>query len=462
MKFPHTDKMWKEVLDFLEFHNYLEFTTLAPVEFCAQLLKSTPYEWSYWKGINEFDCLILHKGMLDRLKDNYLKDFKTDFDYIYGNAVFVVLIKKNLNSVRLTGVPNHFNLNVNSSIEKKVVTKKNVMNILLVTANNNGNIGDDAITYAAFDMILEIYPKAHIIIDKAPASKSIISQVDMLIIGGGGIFYDNDFYNAQNYCQYFLYAHEAGVKSCAIGIGALGRRTTLGNELFKKALNLTEFIVVRDKESKKSLVETIRTTSAVIIKQDIAFTLKPKGNYLLKRSTNKPVLLFSLTDASNKKNFENYHHAQKQCMQMLVKHFEVKLLVQSQDDLSFYKDLQNIFKLDIIVLKFKDIKKIISLYQQSDLVITARLHSLIFSALAHVPIITISTERNASKLDILINDSLPSARQGHINMHNYSIEALNAKVIDYFVDKSKYIVSSDEVKNCCSIAQSTKDQLSNF
>ena len=466
MSFPDHDSNWTDVLEMLVNNNWDGVKTISPVEFCNKLGDCFPNEWSYWHELSDFECLILHKGMSDRLKNDFLMNLDQDFDYVFGNAVFNVYVVKRLNTMGLKGHEVHFSLNAIIQTIKKVMkigkqfkAKSDQKNILLVTANHSGNIGDDAITHASKDLLESAYPGMNIVIDKGPASKELISKVDLVVLGGGGIFYDNCFYNAQNYCQYLLYAQEFGIKSCAIGIGAQGIKTQLGIELFKRAIDHSEFIVVRDVHSKESLTDVVKVETPILVKQDVVFTLQSEGDKVLKKSSDKPLLLFSLLDASRMptaKNTIKYQEAQEACMGYLVKHFEVKLLVQSKDDLNLFNQLKSKYKLEIVQVEYNDVKKIINIYKQSDLVLTSRLHGFIFAAQAQVPIITVASKNAGSKLGSMVFDSVPSAKSGYIILKDYNLETLEEKVLLYQTNKSELIPDLTEVTTCQNLAAETR------
>jgi len=466
MVFPEHDHNWIEVLDLINSHGWEKNSMLATVEFCAQIDNCVPYEWSYWQELDDFDCIVLHKGMLDRLKDGFLDSIDEKYDYVYGNSVFNVYIKRELNVNNLKGHAVHFSIRTIIHGIKRVLrlnkqfkAKSDKQNILLVTANHSGNIGDDAITLASKDILESIYPDANIVIDKGPASKELIGKVDLVVLGGGGIFYDNCFYNAQNYCQYFLYANELGVKSCAIGIGAQGIKTCYGIELFRRALNCSEFIAVRDKHSYDSLINTVEVDVPVIVNQDVVYTLKSKGNRTIKRSTQKPLLLFSLLDASRMPTARNtikYQESQEECMALLVEQFEVKLLVQSRDDLNLYNKLSKRFNLDTISVDFDDVYQIINIYKQADLVITSRLHGFIFAAQAQVPIITVASKNVGSKLGSMVFDSVPSTALGYIVLREYDLDNLKDKLAIYDENSQLLIPDIEEIRTCQKLASKLK------
>lgn len=466
MTFPDQDYNWKEIIGLIESNGWETATILAAVEFCAKFSNCFPYEWSYWQELNDFDCIILHKGMLDRLKDNFLDAIDDEYDYIFGNSVFNVYVKRELNENGLRGHAVHFSINslIHGlkrvlKINKQYKAKSNKKNILLVTANHSGNIGDDAITLASKDILQSIYPEANIVIDKGPASKELIGKVDLVVLGGGGIFYDNCFYNAQNYCQYFLYANELGVKSCAIGIGAQGIKTSYGIELFRRAINCSEFIAVRDKHSYNSLKDIVKVDVPVIVNQDVVYTLKSKGSRTIKRNTQKPLLLFSLLDASRMPTARNtikYQDSQEECMALLAERFEVKLLVQSRDDLNLYNKLSKRFNLDTISVDFDDVYQIINIYKQADLVITSRLHGFIFAAQAQVPIITVASKNVGSKLGSMVFDSVPSTALGYIVLREYDLDNLKDKLAIYDENSQLLIPDIEEIRTCQKLASKLK------
>ncbi len=462
MTFPDQDHNWLEIVDLLQTNGWENGSILACVEFCALYDNSVPYEWSYWRDLISFDCIILHKGMLDRLKTNFLDGIDESHEYVFGNSVFNVYIKRKLNINNLKGHRVHFSIHTLIhglkrvlKINKQYKAKIRKKNILLVTANHSGNIGDDAITLASKDILESVYPEANIVIDKGPASKELIGKVDLVVLGGGGIFYDNCFYNAQNYCQYFLYADELGIKSCAIGIGAQGIKTPLGIELYRRAINCSEFIAVRDKHSLSSLRDTVKVDVPVIVNQDVVYTLQSIGNRIIKRNTQKPLLLFSLLDASRMPTARNtikYQDSQEECMALLAEKFEVKLLVQSRDDLNLYNKLCKRFNLDIISVNFDDVYQIINIYKQADLVITSRLHGFIFAAQAQVPIITVASKNTGSKLGSMVFDSVPSAAKGYIVLKEYDLKNLKDKLSIYNEDANLLIPDISEIKACQKLA----------
>lgn len=454
--FPDYDLNWKGVENFIKTKGFREFHILAPVEYSLKFMNSVPYEWSYWTNFSEFDILVVQKCMLEQISDGFLLSKESQMDVVFSNSVFDVYLKKTkateVDIVRIRHSLIHlggvFLRNLYYKIKKFTLSTSNDA-ILLVTANQCGNIGDDAITMASMDLLKSVYPNSQIVIDKAPASKKIIRKSSLVVLGGGGIFYDHCFRNAQNYCQYLLFAKEAGVKTAVIGVGAQGIATELGKQLYQNALNECELISVRDNFSYKYLKEKLNLHCPVYLNQDVVFSLTHGRYEFTKKLHKKPKLIFSLldsTDMPTSDKTKNYQNAQLSCIRYLTERFDVELFVQSIDDLNMYEEFKQIFGLKIKKFKYQETRKVIDYYKTADLVITARLHGFIFAALAHVPVITVASPELNFKLGSMINLSLPSAKTGLIPLRKYSESLLKLKVEAYFAAPQSFTVDQNELQ----------------
>lgn len=470
MNFPSHDTNWTEIVELLKTNDWSEVATISPVEFCNELDNCFPYEWSYWNDLSQYQCVIVHKGMYDRLKNDFLENLEENHDYVFGNAVFNVYVLSSLNISNLKGHEVHFSLNTIIQALKRLLkigkqfkAKSNKKNILLVTANNSGNIGDDAITLASQDILQSVYPDANIVIDKGPASKELISKVDLVVLGGGGIFYDSCFYNSQNYCQYLLYADEYGIRSCAIGIGAQGIMGKYGIELYHYSINKMEFIMVRDEVSHEVLIHKMKITIPVLINRDVVFSLK-FNTVIEKTSLPKPkkTVLCSMIDLS-KIEFEHdtthYTKTQFECMEYLTNNYEVKCIAQSNDDFELYTQFKERFSIDIVKVDVKHTRDILKFYKQADLIITSRLHGFIFAAIAQIPVITVTTKSLRAKLGALILNYIPSAKKGLINQQDYSLSKLQDIIEKYKSDNNSFIPSNTEVNKCIEVTRNMNKEV---
>lgn len=468
MSFPSDDVYWADVWRIIEGYT-ASYKILAPCEYCALTTSAEPYPFSFWRSLDEYGFLVLHKGMKELLSERLLANVFNDWDCIYANAVFLVYCSPEVKcEVDSVSINLHFSIldfvrKLKSKIQSSTDSFKKGAGskYLLVSANGYGNLGDDAITIASRDLLLSCDPSAEVIIDSPPLNRDLIGSADYLVLAGGGIFYDSCFYNAQNYCNYILIADELGVKSFCLGIGTQGIKSVLGFELYKNALDKCEFISVRDSRDYEVLVKEIGVSTVVNLSQDVVFSIDKKRQYhIANRCDAKPLLLYSLLDSSKllaANVMQGYQDAALECIGYLVESFDVKLVVQSRDDLGAYDKILKKFNLDVISFDINDVYQVQSLYEEADIVLTSRFHGFIFSLKAGASIISVGSR--GGKIHRLISHNIPSARSGFIPLRNFSMAALKEKVSLYFECKDYLKADTKEVSESIDSSKSVVELL---
>lgn len=456
MNFPN-DKAWVEVNKFIEKFNCRKSTVIAPVEFCAISDIYKPLHWSYWEAVSESEFVIVHKGKIDDYHEGFLSKVFSEYSYAYGNSVFIIFVKDKEIVDGVEGDETHFSIKdvIYKIINKRVVkhyestsldidSNGKIKRILIVSANRFGNLGDDAITHSAYQQVIKAFPDAEVVIDNPPSTKQYVLSFDMVVLGGGGIFYDACFYNATNYMQYLLWADEAGIPSCSIGIGTQGIKTLLGKSLYKNTLDKSKLTIVRDKRDYEVLVHEVGVQSKVVLLQDIVFALQNTvaldSRFEFKKSNGKPVLLYSLLDSSKMlaaKKMLRYQNTATECIEMLLESFDVKYLIQSRDDLKSYRENIEKYNLEVIEISYENAPMALEIYKKASLVLTSRFHGYIFSLRAGVPVIGVGS--SGSKIQRLVKNSIPSAKNTVIPLSKFTMEALKEK-IDFFKQNPKVLM----------------------
>jgi len=127
--------------------------------------------------------------------------------------------------------------------------------IVVVNASGYGNAGDDALNEAIFSYLREQFPRDFVEIErKHPADP--LPDCDFLIIGGGGLIYEEPFANVENYTGYAFEAKKRGVPYCYFGIGVQSPiRKSRAVEAYRKALSSALFVSVRNPHSLNRLKE---------------------------------------------------------------------------------------------------------------------------------------------------------------------------------------------------------------
>lgn len=462
LKKTMSDTFWEEALQNIKaFSSPKSQYILVPHEFLSKINNSVPYGYSFFVVPESVDLVCIHKGLIDELSVKFIKKMLLSHDYVFGNAVFCVFVK------RSAGNPQgrkKYLYDFDNWMEKRCITEDEIItktslnilqvseikNILIITANNFGNVGDDAITHAASNLMSQIFPLANVRVDNAPVKRRLIEKTDLLVLGGGGIYYDGDIKNAINYTNYIFYAQEAGVPCIGIGIGTQGIRTEIGKLLFKTALNGCRLTIVRDKNDKKVLTE-LGVTQPVEITQDIVFSLAPRKVIRKALSVSKTKKIgISLLDSSNLLAASNMKPYQKSIFSS-VAHlaefgYDIVYICQSLDDLELYQKLKSLYGGTIRKINFVEAKEGFKFYQDIDLCITSRFHGLIFSVISGTPVISVGT--NGSKTDRLINHSIKSLKKIHIPIKEFSLETLKPLLKEWEHDPAKFVARQEEVSFC--------------
>lgn len=155
------------------------------------------------------------------------------------------------------------------------------------------NLGDEAILDGILDQLrasiaadvtvfsrnpsdtLERHKTEHVVAVRQLTRKEIapeVGKLDLLILGGGGILYDED---AETYLREVFLAQELGIPVMiyAISAGPLTRPTA--KEAVRRALNACTLVTVRDRQGYR-LLEDVGVTREIHLTADPALLLRPE------------------------------------------------------------------------------------------------------------------------------------------------------------------------------------------
>lgn len=183
--------------------------------------------------------------------------------------------------------------------------KKGYERILITGSYGQGNTGDEAILTAILDQLRRRMPDARLVV-VAGDSETIrrqfgvetvwwgdwagiaqaVRQSDMVIQGGGGIFFDYSGFHAwklfengapdlAHYGGFSLLANLYRKPFMVYGVGVGPLMTDAGREMVKVAHSLANKITVRDVESKSSLEELGIESNRIEVTADPAFSMRP-------------------------------------------------------------------------------------------------------------------------------------------------------------------------------------------
>jgi len=103
-------------------------------------------------------------------------------------------------------------------------------------------------------------------------SRAVVEGLDVLVLGGGGILYDDE---AEIYLREVMLAHEAGVRVMVYAVSAGPLLRKANRDLVREALDRAAVITVRDPEGRR-LLEEIGVERDVRVTADPALLLEPE------------------------------------------------------------------------------------------------------------------------------------------------------------------------------------------
>ena len=450
LRFP-ADAFWHGALDFLSGGKLTDRDSLGPIEFKKYLPDLVPSSFSFFEPVEAFEVVIIHKGLLDDYSNSLLKRITSALEYAYGNAVFNIFVAKSLGR-RSGGAQKHL-FRYDDSPPNDIPDRS----ICLVTAGGFGNLGDDAITHAAEKILAENFPGRPIVHQSPPVPKRDLLRSDLLVLGGGGLFYDSCLYNLQNYTLPLFWANEAKIPRCCLGIGLQGIRTALGRRVYREALKGCLFVSVRDRRDREILETVCGGDPPIVLSQDLAFSLSPRilpGTSRPKRRTGeskRPMVYLALQDTTHllaSHRYQTYQSTIRSLPDRLAPYFDLTLIVQSRNDLPLYQSLSSRGSPPLPVVSFSrnEVEAAAACYARGDIVVTSRLHGFILACLAGKPVVATGTING--KIHRLIVNSMPEMHKSFIPITRFTPENVIKKLERISIHPDEFTISEFRLARC--------------
>ncbi|WBC17264.1 polysaccharide pyruvyl transferase family protein [Micromonospora sp. WMMA1998] len=278
------------------------------------------------------------------------------------------------------------------------------------------NLGDEAILTGLLADLRQHEPNARIIVfSRNPAhtalahpdveavpwegvsrvdSSQVLNQLDLLILGGGGILYDKE---ARRYLRVVRVAQERGLPllTYAVGVGPLtdGVDTGMVRETLAQAVEVT----VRDQES-RMVLEEAGLVNPITVTADPAFLLEPEefpAQWLREEGVPAGSRLVGLSvrepgRAAERLDVDGYHRLLAQIGDFLVHRIDAYVLFvpMERDDIRHsHGVLSHMIAADRGRILHGDYRpaQILGLMRHFDLAVGMRLHFLIFAAMMNTP-----------------------------------------------------------------------------
>ncbi|MEV4657792.1 polysaccharide pyruvyl transferase family protein [Micromonospora sp. NPDC049301] len=225
-------------------------------------------------------------------------------------------------------------------------------------------------------------------------SALVLAQLDLLILGGGGILYDRE---ARRYLRVVRVAQERGLPliTYAVGVGPLSDAVDTG--MVRETLASAIQVTVRDQESRMALEEA-GLLNPITVTADPAFLLQPEefplhllreegvpaGNRLVGISVREP------GRAAERLDVDGYHRLLAQIGDFLVNRIDAYVLFvpMERDDI---RHAHGVLSHMIAAERGRILhgtyspQQVLGLMRHFDLAVGMRLHFLIFAAMVGTP-----------------------------------------------------------------------------
>ncbi|WP_205600792.1 polysaccharide pyruvyl transferase family protein [Gracilibacillus sp. YIM 98692] len=253
-----------------------------------------------------------------------------------------------------------------------------------------------------------------------------IKQLDLLIVGGGGIFMDLYGREAFLFGMYGWLAKLSRTPVVLYGVGAGPILTKTGKFLLRSLAHLSDLVTVRDPKSKQLLKE-IGVKSAVHVIGDPAFQMTPAQKQMLEDTdreerpvhigvTAVPFYHKSYWPNEDIEQYERYVSGMAANLDALLEtypHCRIQFFstkypqdVWVTEDICSRMDMQEKCKIET---NLTSPQKIVQFAADQDIVIGTRLHSLILALVSKTPVIAVSYHHK-------VRDFMEM-----IGMHSYTI-----------------------------------------
>ncbi|MBQ1051961.1 polysaccharide pyruvyl transferase family protein [Micromonospora sp. C51] len=278
------------------------------------------------------------------------------------------------------------------------------------------NLGDEAILTGLLTDLRQQEPHARIIVfSRNPAhtavahpdveavpwegvsrtdSALVLSQLDLLILGGGGILYDKE---ARRYLRVVRVAQERGLPllTYAVGVGPLNEMVDTG--MVRETLASAVQVTVRDQES-RMVLEEAGLLNPITVTGDPAFLLEPEdfpAQFLREEGVpaGKRLVGMSVREpgrAAERLDVDGYHRLLAQIGDFLVHRIDAHVLFvpMERDDIRHsHGVLSHMIAAERgrILHGTYSPQQILGLMRHFDLAVGMRLHFLIFAAMMGTP-----------------------------------------------------------------------------
>ena len=249
-----------------------------------------------------------------------------------------------------------------------------------------------------------------------------IERLDLLLLGGGGILYDEEVHN---YLREVRVAQERGIPTMAYAIGAGPLRGREDRFAVRDALNAMEAVTVRDTDVKR-LLEDVGVTKPIEVTADPALLLTPTpiSEEMLAREgvvKERPLVGMSVREpgaAAPGLERSPYHMTLASAADFIVSRFDadVVFVPMERADIGHahrvMAEMAEPARASVLTARYSP-RQVLGLMDHFEMAVGMRLHFLLFAALAAVPLLALPYASKVTGLLEALELPAPSKLQEH-------------------------------------------------
>lgn len=280
-----------------------------------------------------------------------------------------------------------------------------------------------------------------------------VKQSDFIVFSGGNLLFDLNRYSKSylklKWIVNLAKKHNKKVLALSIGIGPF--KTKKQEQKAVKLLSELSYVSFRDERSAKYF-----SKKAPIV-QDPVFTssfFSPLANSIIRKKEKKiaiSILDYRLAGASKEQYF-TYIQQMAEIILTLSAKYQVTIFSTELRDYKAVEEIHRLLAGTVVMKKFGSMDELYKLYEESQLIIGTRMHSMIFSVAANVPIIGISWQDKVKEMFQLLDDptscfeidELMTQKQSIIERISYKMDHLEDE--QFFLNERKLLFNEKVVQ----------------
>ncbi len=288
------------------------------------------------------------------------------------------------------------------------------MKVIIASANGYGNAGDDICAMVSKMLVKEVFERPKIRVTAPPFDETIVTGAEAIVLGGGGIIYDANKANMDNYLQYVNYGLSHDAITIGLGLGEQGIVTKEGEKTYKAAFEKMDLLTVRSKMDAERLQKIgVKNVEAT---QDLAFSFdyskyatryeriqkyrdkspwrrKPKLGTVISNQEHLVTDLKLAYSKVEKLNALHFKNSLENNIQKISQIYNVTIITQSRDDLEMAEMFKTLYGVSVYSYKnARDLHKLLNTYASQDIILSQRFHGIVFSLMIGVPVIGLGYE----------------------------------------------------------------------